>query len=938
MNLRNNSVFIFLRSTIGLMMVLQLSLFFSLVVPHAYAQTAQGVIEQRPAPVALRKCIGGIDLCNEDTDCPGSTCFDRNVFNLSVAVHFDASDADITTIKDMISDGSAVLFDATDGQAEIGQATIHNNVFGTKSADVRIFDRTCWDGTSTNNICTTDNDCPPNPPDPPPHGICESRGFSAGAGHWKDGSSIFTSIGGILARARPGDSFAHEFTHLVFDARDEYEARPGCLNLAVPPDDDCPIPSTVAAGEPPSLMDSGFDSTGAVRPRDEYCWGQGDSSDATDISGGNHDADNTTEQSQCRSNRSVWDQVVWSWPNVFQVPTAGPDPAANGAVANPTQFIVTNETQRVVLVLDESGSMSKEAPSRMERLKVAAEDFVTLAEDGTELGLVSYSDDAADSSERSNVDINALGEDRSVWTDEIYRLTPDNWTNIGAGLQKAREMITTAGGVTGNTYIVLMTDGLNNKPEPQTTADADLQAKISDLLADGIPVYVTCTGSDRGLDSQCAEIATGTGGHYVDSDSATRLPEVFVDFHERIAGGEPIMSASGQLSKAKKESVFVEQGSESVAFTLIWDNANASAGMTIIDPNNKSYDSLAMRQGRYFRKSKPVSGEWRVKIEVGGDVFVDSDYVMRAFSKNRSVSLAASVSKNNVRQGEAIRIHAFPKSLGGSAITHPTEKIVAEVIRPDGSIGSLELHDQGRDKTGTGDDVPQDGIFTGFYKDTQMKGAYTFIVRIEAKGWVQSLDDLMDSAVPGKTPQIFESPRFVREFRISAVVADPRDVETHPEDGPGTPPAWWEDFGNLLLLFLLLGLILALLVFWYCCFRPKPIRKLANLMPVPDPRPGIGFCRLVEAGPEKGKLLVTVRNYGDANAPASTTTVTFATGESEDLPTPPIRAGESVDLDPVDFPRGCFSPNCHFRIVADSKNVVTESDKVNNVVDSFCLG
>ena len=829
MNSRNTSVSILLRSTIGLMMVLQLSLVFPLVVPHAYAQTAQGVIEQRPAPVALRKCIGGIDLCNEDTDCPGSTCFDRNVFNLSVAVHFDASDADITTIKDMISDGSAVLFDATDGQAEIGQAVIHNNVLGTKSADVRIFDRTCWDGTSTNNICTTDNDCPPNPPDPPPHGICESRGFSAGAGHWKDGSSIFTSIGGILARARPGDSFAHEFTHLVFDARDEYEQRPGCGSTT--PADDCPVPATITAGEPPSLMDSGFDSAGAVRPRDEYCWGQGDSSDATDISGGNHDADNTTEQSQCRSNRSVWDQVVWSWPNVFQVPTGGPDPAANGAVVNPTRFIVTNETQRVVLVLDESGSMSKEAPSRMERLQVAAKDFVTLAEDGTELGLVSYSDDAADSSERANVDIDVLDADRSAWTDEIDRLAPDNWTNIGAGLQKAREMITTAGGVTGNTYIVLMTDGLNNRPEPQATADADLQAKISDLLADGIPVYVTCTGSDRGLDSQCAEIAGGTGGHYVDSDSAARLPEMFVNFHERIAGGEPIVSERGRLTEKQQNAeftVFVEQGSESVAFTLVWDKANTSVRMTIVDPDRTSHDGQVMPQGRYFRKSNPVSGEWRVVIEIEGDVFVDTDYVMRAFSRNRSVSLAASASKNNVRPGEAIRIHAFPISLGGSAITHPTEKIVTKVIRPDGSIDSLELHDQGRDKTGTGDDVPQDGIFTGFYKDTQLKGAYTFIVRVDAKGWVQSLDDLMDSAVPGKTPQVFESPRFVREFWISAVVADPGDVETHPEDGPNKmiPPACkGYDCCLIWLAFIIaLAATLVALARMWCCIRDK--RKL----------------------------------------------------------------------------------------------------------------
>lgn len=824
MNSRNTSVSVWLRRITNLVMVLPLLLFFPWFIPPVEANTAQGVIEQRPAPVALRKCVGGEflgDLCNEDSDCPGSTCFDRNVFNLSVAVHYDAPDADITTIQDMISDGSAVLFDATDGQAEIGQAVIHNNVLGTKSADVRIFDRACESGTAANSVCTTNSDCPPNPPDPSP-GTCGSIGFRAHAGHWKDGGSILVSIGGIRARTRPADSFAHEFAHMVFDALDEYEERPNCLDTTIQ-GDSCPVPATITAGEPPSLMASGFDSTGVVRARDELCWGQGDASDATDVSGGNHDAHNSTEQSACRSNRSVWDQVVWSWPNVFKAPADGPDPAANGAVVNPTRFIVTEETHRVVLVLDESGSMSEESPSRMERLQVAARDFVTLAEDHTEVGIVSYSDDAANSSTRQNVNIGPLGTDRSAWTDEIDRLAPDNWTNIGAGLEKAREMITSADGVTGNTYIVLMTDGLNNRPEPQATADADLQAKIDDLLADGVPVYVTCTGSDRGLDSQCAEIAAGTGGHYVDADSAARLPEVFVKFHERINGGEPIVSERGRLTEKAPEAeypVFVEQGAESVAFTLVWDKANTSASMTVTDPDLVSHDSQTMPQGRYFRKDNPASGVWRVAIEIEGDVFVETDYVMRVFSKNRNVGLTASIGRNNVRPGEAIRIHAFPMSLGGSAITHPTENIVAEVIRPDGSRDTLELHDQGRDHIGAGDDLPQDGVFTGVYTDTQMKGAYTFNVRADFNGWVQSLDSLMDSAVPGTLPQVLESPRFVREFVVSAAVAVPGDVETNPEDGRNRFPPGCGGFECCLLWLAFIVALAATLIglgrMWCC--------------------------------------------------------------------------------------------------------------------------
>ncbi|UCG88368.1 MAG: VWA domain-containing protein, partial [Gemmatimonadota bacterium] len=363
---------------------------------------------------------------------------DRNVFNLSVAVLFDATNAQLTDIENLISAGSAVIFDVTDGQAEIGEAFIHNNAFGT-DADVRVYDATCTSGTNVGNACAVHNDCPPNPPNADP-GEC-GVWWQALTGSWGKVGSIKVSINWIYTQLdvpHPDRAFAHEFTHLVFDAKDEYESRAvNCgawLGWA-----DCP---DAAAGQEPSLMDG--DGT-------EYCWGHGDPTNLTDMSGGNHDATDVTEQSRCRSNRSVWDQVVWAWPSTFIKPAGAPDPAANGATVNATKFVRTDNTTRVVLVLDESGSMALESPSRMERLKVAANDFVTLAESGTELGIVSYSNDAEATSGRQNVAIAALGANRSNWTNAINAMSPNLRTNIGAGLQKAKDMINAAGGVTANT-------------------------------------------------------------------------------------------------------------------------------------------------------------------------------------------------------------------------------------------------------------------------------------------------------------------------------------------------------------------------------------------------------------------------------------------------------------------------------------------------------
>ncbi len=653
-------------------------------------------------------------------------CADPNVFNISVAVHFNASNAQLTTIENLISDASAALFDVTDGQAEIGEAFIYNNAFGT-NADLRIYPSTSptW--------------------------------WWANTGQWQIGGSAHVSYNYITG-AGVGYILAHEFVHLIFDARDEYESRPvGCVDPTSPAD--CPHATAQAAGQESCLMDSNGT---------ELCWGQANPANLTDMSGGNHDATNVTEQSRCRSNRSCWHQVVWSWPDHFTMPAGAPDPAAGGAVVDPTHYVRADDTVRVVLVLDESGSMSLESPSRMERLKVAANDFVTLAENGTGLGIVSFSTDANPASGHASVAIAALGAVRTTWTNAVNGLTPGGWTNIGDGLDRARDMIIAAGGVTANTFIVLMTDGINNRPWPDPAAF--LSGVLADLLADGIPVYVTCTGGDLGLSSQCSEIATATGGFYVDSADAADLPQAFADFHEKISGREAIDSASGSLLKATPKKVFVEEGSESVTFALLWDQEKAAADMVVIDPLGGQHGSLPMPQGRYARIGKPMPGEWEIIIDPRGGV--DSGYVARAYTRNAIQSLTAAVRYPRVLPGREIYVYAYPRSIGGG-VTHPTEIIVGTVLLPNGERDTIELHDRGLDANGQGDDLPGDGTFTGVFTNTKLKGPYRFHLRADIEKWSQSTDR-------SKYDPDLRSPRFVREVRVSAAVGEPGDTPRKP--------------------------------------------------------------------------------------------------------------------------------------------------------------
>lgn len=746
---------------------------------QATHETALGEIESRPAPVFRRVCLAGThagNLCRQDSECPGSSCADKNIFNISVAFEYNAPTTDIDAVKDLITEMSEVLLDVTDGQAEIGQATIHNNATSTTQADLRIYPST-------------------NP-----------TWWQANSGHFRTGGSMHVSINNVNTAVNQGAILAHEFVHLVFDARDEYETRPGCG--ATTSGATCPDQAALNTGELVCLMDGNGS---------ELCWGQGNPANLTDVSGGNHDATNVTEQSQCRSNRSCWDQVVHSWPTTFLMPAGAPNPGNNGATVVPPNFIETDDTVRVVLVLDESGSMALESPSRMERLKVAANDFVTMAENGTEVGIVSYSTDALTASGRVNVPIAALTTNRTTWTNAINGMSPDSMTNIGDGLQEAKQMIVNAGGVTGNTFVVLMTDGLNNQPPPQATADADLAATVADLLASNIPVYVTCTGGDFNLQSQCSEIATGTGGFYVDSADAASLPEAFVDFHERLTGHEAIESIEGDFAKIgafSPATIFVDDGSESLTFTLTWSDPKASAELVVTDPGGNSYQSLSMPQGRYVRIAHPVPGDWQVAIDPRSDQA--SPFVARAFTQNRINTLHGAIRYASVLPGGEIYVYAFPKSEGG-AITHHSETIQARITRPDGTVETIDLHDRGRDATGHGDDIPADGVFTGIYRNTSREGAYTIQLQADIDGWEQGHD-------AHEHDSSYTSPRFKRELRFSAAVGDPDVVEKDPEDGRSDEPAAGGDFETWVtwvLVVIVLLLVLILLLIWKCCKRMR---------------------------------------------------------------------------------------------------------------------
>ncbi|HET9450389.1 MAG TPA: CARDB domain-containing protein [Aggregicoccus sp.] len=109
----------------------------------------------------------------------------------------------------------------------------------------------------------------------------------------------------------------------------------------------------------------------------------------------------------------------------------------------------------------------------------------------------------------------------------------------------------------------------------------------------------------------------------------------------------------------------------------------------------------------------------------------------------------------------------------------------------------------------------------------------------------------------------------------------------------------------------------------------KQVHGLPDLVPM-ETVPG--YCRR----DDRGRLLVTLRNQGEASAPASSTRVAFDGQPPVDLATPPLAIGAQADLAPVPFPfrgEGTF----RFRITADFPAAVGENNETNNSVLGTCV-
>lgn len=694
-------------------------------------------------------------------------------FNFCVALRFNATATQIQKIQKAFQKASDILADATEGHHRFGTINIINNAGPEDIASAEFV---------VGNDLGIRGSAPP----------AEHIGYGVHRWHVATDYSEFADVSalppnnmddpGLYAAAF---MIAHEFGHHAYGLADEYSG----LDLTKPPNQqhvglhaNCapgPNPGSQFQGHDDAnlsycLMDDykqrgGLSIPNSSDPRykyslDEFCVAS--NHDKPDQNGFNI----TTYQSVRHNGKSCWETLA-SLDKSWRLPILNGLPNPNQPPSQPVTFSTSCGSQRVILLIDRSGSMANDG--RLNFAKLGANLFTTFYENSY-LGVVSFSN-----LPRVDYPLSLINSAtaRNAAKTATSSLTAFGATNIGGGLQTSLEQLTGAGDcATCPKTIILLTDGDHNVGTPPESVTAALQKA-------GVRVVAAVLGPNISLAAETSlkNITRQTSGQYIrlgffnsttqpaSNSDASSLVGFFLRATNEIQGNGMIMQqrdlmTSGQV---KEYPVLVEQNAANAMFTLTKSNQadgitlslRTPSGAIITESGGTNIEFISDSNSRTLRVKTPQPGTWKVVASAGAVNTGKLDVL--AFTEHGGVQLNTWVDEDDLVFPSPVKVHAAPL-YDSTRVIGAT--VTGTVIRPDGSKALITMFDDGNFDE-HGDEIPNNGIYSAIFNDYLGDGTYVFeVVAVNSNGRKYE-GELADSTA---TPSV---PPFSRMDSTTAIVS-----------------------------------------------------------------------------------------------------------------------------------------------------------------------
>ena len=410
----------------------------------------------------------------------------------------------------------------------------------------------------------------------------------------------------------------------------------------------------------------------------------------------------------------------------------------------------TSNRFNVVFVLDSSGSMKDTDP---EDLRFAAVSLFLglLAEKGNYLGGVVFSDDV--NLDRPLTEITSIHDKKQALAD-FQSIAPGGWTNTGAALLKAEEILEQKGGEGLPDIILYLTDGNTDMPtdeKKQLSLDQKAEA-IQNARENGTKIYSVClnansVNSGTTNPQEMEQIAIATGGGFEEVHNSDDLAAVFKRFYELIystvssdIGGGTFDQNGSFLCDFRVPAAGVEE------VNIISAAGSDLTGLELTQPSGITLsaadtEQLTMHAGKYSitKLTGPEGGAWTLHATGSPGAKIDISMIF-----NTSLSVASEV----LQQKETYQIGDVAQ-LKTTIMTDGEETADPRVLE-DYQVSVTVTNEKG---TVTPLDVrAENGQFLSDFTASDY-GTYTFRVSAEGSGIWAGAEPI--TIYVGNTPPVY---------------------------------------------------------------------------------------------------------------------------------------------------------------------------------------
>ncbi len=406
-----------------------------------------------------------------------------------------------------------------------------------------------------------------------------------------------------------------------------------------------------------------------------------------------------------------------------------------------------HKPQATAIVFDHSGSMNEE-----KKIVYAKEAAFTYAKNMAQDDLLSVSIFSNNASTPAGLELLNWEGLSAEWISRLVGNNPGGGTNIGAGLSKGLDQLCSISGEKVKKDGLLLSDGMNNVGEYDSIVQKYFDYKI--------PIHTVKFGK-HASEENLKKIAVDTGGTYSDADQYT-VTNAYSAIFNAINGNSAVFS-SHDLMGLKDQLVYqadISLGAEYLNLNASWQGSRLKVLLTSPSGNTYTGNNLPGQSDRYevgkisqFTQIRsPESGTW--SLDVQWDVPpTNPERVNLLFSEHTGVYTSILGFSPEYAPGQKVTINVHAAELDGgnnkkplrdakvwAEVQIPGEEMIRMIQAQGGNFRMYEdiLQDIRRDVELFDDGLHNDykagdGIFGGFFTETQINGSYIVTAHIEGQ-------------------------------------------------------------------------------------------------------------------------------------------------------------------------------------------------------------